>query len=638
MKHNIQITYFKPDRQGVYSIDGGFLFATEIEFSEECGLILYEQDNRETRIPFSKEGKRGTLYGIKVEGKDLPFVSYNYYDGDRIFTDPYAKVITGLETFGEYGNGQRETRGILHLEPFDWEGDGPLLTPYEDTIIYGLNVRGFTMHQSSGIRHKGTFEGITEKINYLKKLGITAIELMPAYEYDECMYLTDLSVQTMENALTNGVAEKKVSCRLNCWGYQRGFYFAPKSAYGTDKPDISFKKMVKLLHKNGIEVMMQFYFPSGLKQTYILEVLRYWVTEYHIDGMRLCGFQVPLTMIAQDPLLKETKIRSAYFPMDEIYGQEIPVYKNLAADNGNFRNDMRRYLKGDENLINQVLAYQKSNPDNHAVINYLADYDGFSLFDSVSYERKHNEANGEDNRDGTDSNFSWNCGIEGESRKKAICQLRMKQIKNGLSFLFLSQGVPYLFSGDEMANTRFGNNNAYCQDNETGWIKWKNSKFSNEIINFTAALIALRKKHPILHMKKELKIMDTLGNGYPDISYHGSEAWRPDTGYTSRMTGIMLCGDYVKDKADDFLYIAYNMHWEKHELALPKLPKGMKWEKVFATAKEEQKDMVSDENKILISERSILLYRSETDKAYEEKPRRRFKRKTAGKNESVATF
>lgn len=639
MEYNIGITYFKPDKQGVYSVDRGYLFAAEIESLEECGLILYDKDGRETCIPFSKEGKRGTLYGVKVEGteEDFPFTSYNYYDGDKIFTDPYARAVTGLEEFGEFGNAKRETRGVLGLESFDWEGDAPLLTPYTDTIIYGLNVRGFTMHKSSGVLHKGTFEGIAEKAAYLKKLGITAVELMPAYEYDECMYLSDMSAQTMNTALKKCTIPEKPSDRINCWGYQQGFYFAPKASYSAGKPDISFKKMVKCLHKNGIEVMMQIYFPPGLKQTYILEILRYWVTEYHIDGMRLCGFQIPFTMIAQDPLLKETKIRSVYFPVDEIYGKEVPIYRNLAIDNGNFRNDMRCYLKGDENLINQVLSYQKRNPDSCAVINYLADYDGFSLFDCVSYERKHNEANGEDNRDGTNSNFSWNCGIEGESRKKAVCELRMKQIKNGLAFLFLSQGVPYLFSGDEMANTRFGNNNVYCQDNETGWIKWKKNKFSNEITDFTAKLIALRKEHPILHMEKELQIMDSMGHGYPDISYHGQEAWRPDVGYTSRMVGIMLCGEYVKNSSDDFLYIAFNMHWEKHELALPKLPKGMKWKKIFATAEDGQSGMMSDENKIRILDRSILLYQSVSDEKFEEKARKS-RRKTAGKNESMAAF
>lgn len=637
MEQNIHITYFRPEKQGVYSVNGGFLFATEIESSNECGLILYEKNGKATRIPFSKEGRRGTLYGIKVEGENLPFTSYNYYDGDRIFTDPYAKGISGLEKFGEFGNAKRKTKGILYQGQFDWEGDVPLSIPFKDTIIYGLNVRGFTMHKSSGVKHKGTFEGLIEKIGYLKHLGITAIELMPAYEFDECMYLSAASAKTMEEAVKKCTASDKPEKRLNCWGYQQGFYFSPKASYSADKPDISFKKMVKAMHQNGIEVMMQFYFPPELRQSYILDILRHWVIEYHIDGVRLCGFNIPYSMIAQDPLLKETKIRSVYFPIDEIYGEEIPVYRNLASDNGSFRNDMRRYLKGDENLINQVLFYQKNNPASCAVVNYIADYDGFSLFDCVAYERKHNEANGEDNSDGTESNFTWNCGTEGESRKKSIQELRMKQIKNGLAFLFLSQGIPYLFSGDELANTRFGNNNVYCQDNETGWIKWKSNKFSDEILRFTSELIAIRKKHPVIHMEKELRVMDSMGCGYPDISYHGTEAWRPDTSYISRMVGIMLCGDYVKEGTDDSIYIAFNMHWEKHELALPKLPKGMKWTKVLTTADSQQETLIPDENRILIEGRSVSLYSSEKDKEYEEKTKKS-KRKTAVKNEGMETL
>lgn len=634
----MQTAYFKPEKQGVYPVDRGYLFATEAESSEHCGLILYEKNGKETRIPFSKEGKRGTLYGIRIEGENLPFTEYNYYDGEAAYTDPYAKRVSGLEIFGSFGEHKRETKGMLATEAFDWEGDEPLGTPYKDTVIYGLNVRGFTMSRSSGVKHRGTFEGIVEKLDYLKDLGITAIELMPAYEYDECMYLTSGAARTMEEAVQNCNLPEKTEKRLNCWGYQKGFYFAPKASYSADRPDISFKKMVKALHQSGIEVMMQFYFPPDLKQSCILEILRYWVIEYHIDGVRLCGFQIPYTMIAQDPLLKETKIRSPYFPTEEIYGENAPAYRNLAFDNGNFRNEMRCFLKGDENLINQLLFYQKNNPANYAVVNYLADYDGFSLFDSVAYERKHNEENGEDNRDGTNNNFSWNCGTEGESRKKAIQELRLKQIKNGLSFLFLSQGVPYLFGGDEFANTRYGNNNAYCQDNETWYVKWKTNKFSEEILRFTRELIAIRKNHPVLHMSEELKVMDSIGCGYPDISYHGTEAWQPDTTYISRMVGIMLCGKYVKDREDVSFYIAINMHWQPHELALPKLRKGIKWEKLLATSA--GKEAVSTrENRIVAESRSVALYFTKEDTEYLEKQEKpKVKRKTVTKNESMETL
>lgn len=632
MEHKLKITYFKPERQGVYPIDGGYRFAAEMQIAEDCGVILYDGEGKKIRVPFSREGKRGALYGVEITGE--LFDRYNYYDGRTVFTDPYARGVAGLEHFGAFGDRPRHTYGRLYRDSFDWQGDEPLLTPYEDTIIYGLNVRGFTMHKSSGVKHRGTFEGVAQKVTYLKELGVTAVELLPAYEYDECMYLTEYMPSVMAEHLPEKEgADRKVK-RLNCWGFQKGFYFSPKASYAAQRPDISFKKMVRDLHQNGIEVLMQFYFPPELNESYVLEVLKYWVVEYHVDGFRLNGFHIPYEVIAREPLLKETKIHSSYLPVDEIYRDGPPLWRHLAIDNGNFKNDMRRFLKGDENLINQVMYYQRNNPANYGVINYLADYDGFSLFDCVSYERKHNEANGEDNRDGADANYTWNCGVEGKSRKKSIMDLRMRQIKNGLCFLFLSQGVPYLFGGDERGCTRQGNNNAYCHDNETAWINWKCSQFQEEILTFTRFIIGLRKMHPILHRREEFQIMDSLGCGYPDISYHGTEAWRPDVSYISRMVGILLCGRYIQPKEDNSFYIAYNMHWETHMLALPKLPKGKKWVKIMSTAAQDsQQEELCGELKIAVKGRSVSLYCVQ-----QEAITKKSGRKTAGKHESVEAF
>ena len=517
---------------------------------------------------------------------------YNYYLGDRIVTDPYAWEIQGLEAWGEKRG--RKTRGFLGKRDFDWQGDEPLMIPLNESIFYGLNVRSFTMHKSSGVRNKGTFEGVAEKIPYFRELGITALELMPCYEYDECMEeqkkpaILPLSAaeplkenSRKEEALEDQEGEKPI--RLNCWGFQEGFYFAPKAAYSAGRsPVTSFKRLVRKLHQNGIEVIMQFYFPPQIGQMYMLEVIKYWVMEYHIDGVRLNGFHIPLRLIAEDAVLKNTKIWCSYVPGEELPVILNPSFKNFVTDNGNFRYDMRRFLKGDEGLINQALYYQRRNPKEHGVVNYMADYDGFSLYDSVCYERKHNEANGEDNRDGAEVNETWNCGAEGESRKKGIDQLRQRQIKNALSFVLLSQGVPFLFGGDEFACSRFGNNNSYCQDNETGWVKWRKTGFAKEILAYTKFLIRLRKSNGILHMKEELLVMDSIGCGYPDISYHGIEAWRPDLSYLSRIVGVLLCGKYSPEKGESF-YIACNMHWESHELALPKLSKSKKWTKIADT-------------------------------------------------------
>lgn len=622
MEQHFKITYYIPEKQGVFSYGTGYRFAAEMPHKEECGILLYDKNGQELRIPFSEEGRQGTLYGIQIEGGDIASCRYRYYEGDRVFTDSYAKGIAGLESWGAFGNIKRETWGRVSLEPFDWENTHSPRTSYADTVIYGLNVRAFTMHKSSGVRNKGTFEGVAEKIPYLKELGITAVELMPSYEYDECMYPEAEEARTMAEAVKKCTEAELPKTRLNCWGFQEGYYFSPKAAYSKEKPEISFKKMVREFHRNGLEVYMQFYFPPTVRHTYVLEVLKYWVSEYRLDGVRLSGFHIPYAVIGEEPLLKETKIRSVYFPMEEIYGEEIPIYRNLATDNGSFKNDMRRFLKGDENLINEVVFYQKNNPSTHAVVNYLADYDGFSLFDSVTYERKHNEANGENGSDGTDCNYSWNCGAEGECRKKSIRELRLKQLKNALSFLFLSQGVPYIFSGDEFGCTRYGNNNAYCQDNETGWVKWKHTLFSKELLEFTRFLLKLRKEHPVLRQEAECKVLDSMGCGYPDISYHGTEAWRPDMTYISRMVGIMLWGQYAKPKEDASFYIAYNMHWEKHELALPKLQKGMKWSKVYDTAKEGEQETSEEENTILVCGRCVSLYCAVPDENYYEKSKK----------------
>lgn len=592
METNWRVTCFRPTKQGVVCTKNSVSFAAESVADKECGVILYDKEGNCYRFPFQKEGRRGNLYGLKIDGEGLNKYFYNYYLGDRIVTDPYAWEIQGLEAWGEKRG--RKTRGFLGKRDFDWQGDEPLMIPLNESIFYGLNVRSFTMHKSSGVRNKGTFEGVAEKIPYFRELGITALELMPCYEYDECMEeqkkpaILPLSAaeplkenSRKEEALEDQEGEKPI--RLNCWGFQEGFYFAPKAAYSAGRsPVTSFKRLVRKLHQNGIEVIMQFYFPPQIGQMYMLEVIKYWVMEYHIDGVRLNGFHIPLRLIAEDAVLKNTKIWCSYVPGEELPVILNPSFKNFVTDNGNFRYDMRRFLKGDEGLINQALYYQRRNPKEHGVVNYMADYDGFSLYDSVCYERKHNEANGEDNRDGAEVNETWNCGAEGESRKKGIDQLRQRQIKNALSFVLLSQGVPFLFGGDEFACSRFGNNNSYCQDNETGWVKWRKTGFAKEILAYTKFLIRLRKSNGILHMKEELLVMDSIGCGYPDISYHGIEAWRPDLSYLSRIVGVLLCGKYSPEKGESF-YIACNMHWESHELALPKLSKSKKWTKIADT-------------------------------------------------------
>ena len=480
--------------------------------------------------------------------------------------------------------------------------------PYEESFIYCLNVRAFTRHKSSGVARKGTFRGIIEKIPHLKELGITAVELMPAYEFNEI---------EMQRANLHLSAKEELPVKYNCWGYKEGYYFAPKAAYSSDKNAASeFKDMVKALHANHIEVIMQFYFPNTVKQGLILDVVKYWVTEYHIDGVHLKGERIPLQVLGTEPLLTDTKLFYYHFPYEQIYEEnETPKFRNLASYSDDYMYTARRFLKGDDNMLGCFLELQRKNPKQHGVINYVTNYYGFTLADMVSYEKKNNEANGENNTDGNDDNGTWNCGVEGNSRKKGIVSLRRQQMKNALTMLFLSQGTPLIYSGDEFANSRAGNNNPYCQDNEIGWVKWNRSGMGEEIFAYMKELVRLKKNHPVLRNPLELKILDYIGCGYPDLSYHGEEAWRPELNSYSRFAGAMYCGFYAKNRQgeeDCFFYVAYNMHWMAHSFALPQLPKGMEWHLLADTGKGGKIEMAEnpeeEQQHVDVSPRTIRIY------------------------------
>lgn len=582
----------KPYPLGVTTEFGYTYFSVVMKKGTDCGIILYDKKTgREIRIPFGKRNKYGSIYSLAIKDLDSSRYAYNFYDGDRTFTDPYAKVIYGHE---KWGKKSPLLKGGILSGDYGWEEDAPLMVPYENSILYCLNVRAYTKHKSSGVSHKGTYRGLMEKIPYLKELGITAVELMPVYEFDETgTNRKPMTMQEAQEQLAFPVREENKQVKYNCWGYEEGFYFAPKPAFGSQADTAAeFKDMVKAFHANGIEVIMQFYFPAAVNHGLMLDALKYWRLEYHIDGFHLKGETIPLQGIATEPLLTDTKLFYYEFPYDQIYEKdEVPEYRNLASYNDDYMYTARRFLKGDDNMLGAFLELQRKNPARYGTINYFTNYYGFTLTDMVTYEKKHNEQNGERNQDGNDYNFTWNCGIEGPTRKKSVCWLRLKQVKNALTMLFLSQGTPLIFSGDEMGNTRYGNNNPYCQDNATGWVKWNMTETGNQIFLHVKKMIALKKAHPVLRNTRELRIMDYIGCGYPDLSYHGEEAWRPDLNNYSRFAGVMYCGFYAKkerEEEDSFFYAAYNMHWIPHIFALPKLPKGWSWQLIADTGAEEK--------------------------------------------------
>ncbi len=529
----------------------------------------------------------GIVYSIFITDINIDNCYYCFREAKEYIVDPYAKAVTGCERFG------CKEDNVIHLSPvslsrYDWEGDKALHIPYEDCIMYKLNVRGYTRSRTSKVKARGTFAGIVEKAEYLKSLGITTVELMPAYEYDEAgdflqfadeetlsryRYMQDTYPDLKYHSEEYFKNVVKPQRKVNCWGYTNGFYFAPKAAY-SDKAIKSknaytdytteFKDMVKHLHRMGIEIVMEFFF-KDVTTSYIIECVRYWVREYHIDGVHVYCDEVSLNALAADEQLADTKL------MTISWNGSKGIYRHMASYNNDVQNMIRRYLKGDENMLRAFADMQINNPDNAAVINYVTTNNGFTLYDLVSYDRKHNEENGENNRDGENFNYSWNCGEEGATRRLKVKQLRIRQIKNALAMIILAQGTPLILGGDEFTNSQQGNNNPYCIDNETSWVDWKNNKEAIDILKWTKQMISIRKKYGILHSRYRLTQSDSLSSGYPDVSFHGQNAWYADMYNYCRQIGIMYSDTYYDRKSRKLIYIAYNMHWENYSLALPKI-------------------------------------------------------------------
>ncbi len=596
MNRQIKLAAGNPMALGVNKAEDGYNFAV-VSQEEKIALNLYHKGAQEPYRVFELDEhyKFGDIFAIRISGLDFDKLEYNYTIAGRNVLDPYCKQI--CDTY-EFGKSIRESnyRSKVSIDYFEWDGDVCPKTSYSDTIIYKLHVRGFTKRASSKVKNKGTYQGVIEKIPYFRELGITAVELMPVFEFEEVQKWTENDKNSLYNPQFNG--------KVNYWGFCRGMYFAPKSAYascGHKNGDytIEFKQMVKALHSENIEVIVEMFFPYDTGVNLIRDCIRYWIVEYHIDGFHLNCSNTALEVLANDPLLSRVKMFTDYW--DKTAGKK--TYKHLANYNQGFMNCARKLLKGDENQLSEFVMRLKSNDADYGTINFLANNNGFTLMDTVSYDRKHNEVNGENNHDGEDFNNSWNCGMEGKCRKKKIIELRKKQIFNAFIMLFLSQGTPLIMAGDEFGNSQQGNNNPYCQDNEITWLNWKNLDNHKDIFEFVKMLISFRKRHGILHMETALRDMDYKAIGYPDVSYHSDNAWYESFENYNRHFGIMYCGEYAEPE-DDYIYVAYNLHWEKHRLALPTLPENFKWQIEFTSAGNSGAAL-TDERTVEVNERSI---------------------------------
>ena len=595
--------------------------------------------------------KAGAHYAYRVDGPFDPAQGHRFQK-NKVLIDPYARGNTTAlwmrgDACGDGDNLATSMRSVVcDLSDYDWEGDRPIHRPMRDTVIYEMHVGGFTKSPTSGVKHPGTFAGVIEKIPYLKSLGVTAVELLPVCEFDQC-----------EVGGTNPITGQPLT---NYWGYSTVGFFAPESGYCVSPHEGShineFRDMVKALHKAGIEVILdvvfnhtsegnhqgptfcwrgfdnslyyhlvcndkQYYMDytgcgntvncnHPIAEKFIVECLEFWARELHIDGFRFDEGSILSrgedgTPMAHPPVvwnielsetLADTKIIAEAWDAAGLYQiGYFPGYR-WAEWNGKYRDTMRRFVKGDPGLVGQVASRLAGSADLYQAnghlpinsVNFISCHDGFTLHDLVAYNQKHNEGNGEGNRDGIDANDSWNCGAEGPTDDPQVLALRRRQMKNFCALLMLSQGVPMLNMGDEIGRTQQGNNNAYCQDNEISWLDWSLTETNADQLRFFREMIAFRKRHPSL-CRGRFFTGETNGRGLPDIAWHGCKLNGPGWDNPEcRVLAFTLGG--CLEEAD--LHILLNMSWEDLEFEIPPLV-GRTWARAIDTSLPSPKDITA---------------------------------------------
>ncbi len=580
---------------GVFAEGNGFIFTFAGEKEKDCFIRIYDKENQlMERILVPKEFCMGSVRSVWIGGLKEKELRYNYEIDGKVLPDIYADKIYGREVFNDISRNEKDFFVCCGKEKqsFNWTGDVFPEVPRNEMVMYKLHTRGFSMDSGVRGRKKGTFAAISDKIEYLKELGITTVELMPIYEFEELIFEEKPEVPAYvrqqakgENAVLLEESETKV-IGLNYWGYAQGNYFAVKSSYASSRnASKELKELIKKLHQNGLECVLEMCFPSDMNQNIILDVLRFWVKEYHVDGFHLIGESVPVKAICQDLFLSRTKIFCEAFD-DEIYYLE-KAYPNYFAYNDGYLYPTRMLLNHAGGTLEEFANQQRKQHQKVGFVNYITNNNGFTLMDLFSYQEKHNEDNGEGNADGLMWNFSSNCGIEGKTNKRYVNTMRRRMLLNSFAMLFFAQGVPLVLAGDEMGNSQNGNNNAYCQDNRISWLNWKRDEKNIWLTQFVKQLAAFRKEHPVIASNQPMQFSDYKRKGYPDLSYHGESAWISGFHEVYSAFGMMYCGGYAEKKdgtEDDMIYIGYNFHTGMTHLALPKLSKEKNWYLVMDTS------------------------------------------------------
>lgn len=663
---------------GATVIPGGVNFTIQSHKATSCELLLFHREAEEpfAVLPFPDNYRIGFCYSMIVFGLDIEEFEYAYrldgpydekmglrFDRTKVLLDPYARAVTGQSHWGHKNNPQHGYRARVVHSNFDWGQQRHTSIPMEDLIIYELHVRGYTKDASSGVKHPGTFDGLKEKIPYLKGLGVNAVELMPVFEFDE---MRDARLID-ENLL------------LDFWGYNPVSFFAPNTSYSSSKEynreGMELKSLIKELHDQNMEVILdvvfnhtaegnefgssfsfkgfdnQIYYmltPDGhyynfsgcgntlncnhpVVQNMILDCLRYWVIEYHVDGFRfdlasILGRNEDGTPLHQPPLLRSlafdsilgnVKLIAEAWDAGGLYQVgSFPSWKRWAEWNGRYRDDMRRFLKGDDFLSQAAARRITGSPDlydpvfrgRNASVNFLTCHDGFTLYDLYSYNEKHNEANGWGNTDGADDNNSWNCGVEGDTTDPSVLALRRKMMMNACAVLMCSRGTPMFLAGDEFADTRYGNNNPYCQDNLISWLDWSLLEKNRALYEFFRYMIHFRKAHACIRKDLEPSYL-----GFPSMSLHGLTPWKPDLPESSHTACVLFSGYDDSLHKEDLVFLAVNTHWCSAALTLPQLPDGYTWKIAVNTGDKKQQTFTDSEipaagSSVLLGERSVIVF------------------------------
>ena len=635
------------DLNGASEFSCGVNFTVHTSHGTSCDLLLFHPDEEEPYavIPFPESYKIGDVYSMIVYDLKAEEFEYAYcvdgpydekkgllFDKTKILLDPYAQAVAGQQVWGKKRT--RTYHAKVVRDTFDWGVQPQSSREMSDLIIYELHVRGFTQHPSSGVKHPGTFAGLKEKIPYLKELGINAVELMPIFEFDEMINAREVDGKQL----------------VEYWGYNTVGFFSPNASYAAaeevNNEGTELKELIREFHENGIEVILDVVFnhtaegneqgpffsfkgfdnniyylltPEGhyynfsgcgnslncnhpVVQQMILECLRHWTVHYRVDGFRFDLASILgrdedgmpmnnpplLRSLAYDPLLRNVKLIAEAWDAGGLYQVgNFPASKRWAEWNGQYRDTMRGYLKGDFWEANSAAwricgsgdlygGYYSEGNNNYAgynsCINFLTCHDGFTLYDLYSYNNKHNEANGWNNTDGANDNRSWNCGMEGDTNDPEVLKLRYRMIRNACAILMCSRGTPMFFSGDEFGNTKFGNNNSYCQDNEISWIDWSLLKKNKELFEFFKFMIAYRKKHPVIRKK-----LDNAVCGMEGMHAHDVNADRMEVSQNAKTLAVSFAGYDCKKCKDDLVYVAVNAYWEKVRITLPNLANHGAW-------------------------------------------------------------